>query len=167
MLMTHPTNPQTMPFSRKIFHAIEAVVYIALYHSTMPISGKILAETQGLPPRYLEQMMQRLVHAGLLRSIRGPRGGYVLAKERRRITLGDVVDVLQHSDDEDGLRQHSTPLGAALVMPICAQVGQLVQQELQKTTLAQLCEAAYAQQLVDNTPKPATQHYSKRQDFNI
>jgi Rrf2 family transcriptional regulator, iron-sulfur cluster assembly transcription factor len=165
--MIQPVQPQAMPFSRKVYHAIEAIVYVALYHSTMPINGKLLAETQGLPSRYLEQMMQRLVRSGLLRSIRGPRGGYILAKERRRITLGDIVTVLQQGDVEDGVRTHSTPLGEALVLPICAQISHLVYQELQKTTLAQLCDAAYAQQLVNTTPKPQASSHSKRQDFNI
>jgi Rrf2 family iron-sulfur cluster assembly transcriptional regulator len=155
-----------MPISRKFFHAIEATIYIALYHSTLPISGKLLAENQGLPPRYLELMMQRLVHAGLLRSIRGPRGGYVLAKERRRITLGDIIESLQHDDPEDAIRTTHSALGDALLQPICLEIGMTMLAEFKKYTLAQLCEDAYAKNLVSVAAKtPSYEH--KRQDFNI
>lgn len=168
--MITQTLPTLMPFTRKVFHALEAMVYIALHHSTLPISGKVLAQTQGLPPRYLEQMMQRLVHGGLLRSIRGPRGGYVLAKERRRITLSEIVTSLQHDDAEDGIREHCTPLGEHLLMPVCLQAGALIHQELNKTTLAQLCDEAFAKHLSQPAQKSLSSSPSSsspRADFAI
>ncbi len=54
-----------------------------------------------MPQRYLEHVMQQLVRAGILKDVRGPRGGYRLAKERRRVTVGDVVRVAESLEDED------------------------------------------------------------------
>ena len=54
---------------------------------------KTLAARHNLPPRHLEPMLQALVRAGILKGVRGPRGGYELARERRRITAGDIVRV--------------------------------------------------------------------------
>ena len=51
-----------------------------------------------LPRRYLEQVMQQLVRAGILRGVRGPRGGYRLARDRRRVSVGDVVRVVRGSE---------------------------------------------------------------------
>ena len=80
--------------SKKLFYAVEAVLFIAYNAKTGPISGRDIAEKQSLPPRYLEPMMQKLVHAGILRGVRGPQGGYVLGRERRRITLADICAAL-------------------------------------------------------------------------
>lgn len=156
-------SPSMSPLSRKTIHAIEAVIYIALYHSTLPISGKILAETHGLTPRYLEQMMQKLVHAKLLRSIRGPRGGYVLAKERRRITLGDIVEVLQMDDPEQNTITYATKAGEVLISPICNSINSLIVDELRNYTLAQLCETAYSKELINHVLKDETSNH--RRDF--
>ena len=52
--------------SKKIYYAIEAVLFIAYNAKATPISGTQVAEAQGLPTRYLEPIMQRLVRAGIL-----------------------------------------------------------------------------------------------------
>jgi Rrf2 family protein len=75
---------------RKGFLAIAAVVDVALQGSG-PVSAKSLAERHALPARHLEPMLQALVRVGILKGIRGPRGGYALAQERRRITADDIL----------------------------------------------------------------------------
>ena len=104
--------------SRKLFYAAEAVLFIAYNGNQGPINGRDIAARQGLPPRYLEQLMQRLVRGGVLRGVRGPRGGYLLARERRRITLGDIYDVLKEDRDEQDMQGYGgTPLGSRVVPP--------------------------------------------------
>ena len=64
-----------------------------------------IARRLGLPRRYLEQVLQQLVRAGVLKGVRGPRGGYRLARERRRVTVGEIVRVVQGLEEpvgEDG-----------------------------------------------------------------
>ena len=64
----------------------------------MPVSAKALAARHNLPPRHLETVLQALVRHGILKGVRGPRGGYELARERRRITAGDIVRAVDGRD---------------------------------------------------------------------
>ena len=90
-----------LKLSRKTLLALEAVIDIAFNARPEPVQAKEITARQGVPQRYLEQVMQQLVRAGVLKGVRGPRGGYRLAKERRRITVGDVVRVAESLDDEE------------------------------------------------------------------
>ncbi len=154
------------PISRKILRAIEAVVYIALYHGAHPVNGKKLADKQGLPSRYLERVLQKLVHEGVLRSVRGPRGGYVLAKERRRITVGEVYRIVLESDDELD-HNRLTSIGESVIQPICMTATNKLLDHLDTITIAQLCEKAYADGLVQNQIEHRARAADSRQDFAI
>lgn len=132
-----------MHLPRKLFYAIEAVLYVAYNTGLGPVSSKEIADRQGLPPRYLEQLIQKLVRAGILRGVRGPRGGYLLARERRRITLADICDVLQ-DELEDEAPEHSTPLGQAVVLPLMREARKQALERLRMQTVADLCEQALA-----------------------
>src|SRR5258705_9660202 len=66
---------------RKGILAIAAVVDIALHDGDTPVSAKTLAVRHGLPPRHLEPVVQALVRDGILKGIRGPRGGFELSGE--------------------------------------------------------------------------------------
>src|SRR5712672_2606574 len=76
---------------RKGILAIAAVIDIALNARGRPVAAKALAIRHSLPPRHLEPVLQALVRHGILKGIRGPRGGYELARERRRITADDIL----------------------------------------------------------------------------
>ena len=144
----------------KIFYAIEAVLYIAYNAASGAISSRDIAAKQGLPPRYLEALMQKLVHAGILRGIRGPKGGYVLAKERRRVTLADVCAVLAENNTEKETAHYAgTPLGKNIVLPIWKQAYGAWVSSLEKVNLAELCDAA-------NT-KHIKKHADNKLDFTI
>lgn len=85
---------------KKALHAIQAMITIAAHTGVQPISGKEIAAQHELPPRYLEQMLQRLVRGELLRGVRGPHGGYVLAREKRRISINDIIHAVQADNDD-------------------------------------------------------------------
>ena len=85
--------------SKKLLFAIEAVVDIAYHAGPGPVRSTDISRRQGIPRRYLEQVLQELVRKGVLSGQRGPRGGYRLARERRRITVGEIqVDVVSFKD---------------------------------------------------------------------
>ena len=75
--------------SRRSLLAIAAVVDIALHARPMPVAAKMLAARHNLPPRHLETVLQALVRQGILKGVRGPRGGYELAQERLAGSLDD------------------------------------------------------------------------------
>jgi Rrf2 family iron-sulfur cluster assembly transcriptional regulator len=99
-----------LKLSRKTVLALEAVLDVAYNARPNPVQARDITERQGIPQRYLEQVMQQLVRAGVLKGVRGPRGGYTLARERRRVTVGDVVRVVSALEAEG----EDCPAGGAL-----------------------------------------------------
>ena len=87
---------------RKGILAIAAVIDIALHARGRPVAAKALATRHRLPPRHLEPVLQALVRHGILKGIRGPRGGYELAREQRRITADDILRAAGTVDEIDG-----------------------------------------------------------------
>ncbi len=106
--------------SKKTLYVLEAVLDIACNARPDPVQSKDIAERQGIPQRYLEGAMQHLVRAGILRGVRGPKGGYRLARERRRITVAEIVRLMEDLDghDEDMATLAGSPLGQAVVQPL-------------------------------------------------
>src|SRR5450759_1473584 len=77
--------------SRKGILAIAAVIDVAINARSRPVSAKALAARHRLPSRHLEPVLQALVREGILRGVRGPHGGYELAREHRRISAADIL----------------------------------------------------------------------------
>lgn len=133
-----------MRFSRKLTHAVEAVLDIAYNASDTPVQSKEIAERQGVPRRYLEQVLQQLVRADILRGVRGPRGGYRLARERRRIALGEVVRVvaeIERAEDEADAGSGSE-LGQRVLTPIWQTLEEEALKRLDAITIEDLCTKA-------------------------
>ena len=103
---------------RKGLLAIAAVIDVALNGCERPVSARKLAARHNLPPRHLEPVLQALVHEGIFNGIRGPRGGYELAREQRRISVADVLRAA--GNDEDGQGQKSARILDEIVLPALA-----------------------------------------------
>jgi Rrf2 family protein len=81
--------------SNKGRYAVRALFDIAFYNQGQPTQVKDIAERQGIPPRFLEQIFQDLKRTGIVGSKRGPQGGYTLARPASHIGLGDVIRALE------------------------------------------------------------------------
>jgi Rrf2 family protein len=132
-----------LKLSRKTLLALEAVIDIAFNARPEPVQAKEITARQGVPQRYLEQVMQQLVRAGILKGVRGPRGGYRLARERRRISVGDVVRVAESIEDaeEEKVRPRSD-LGLRIVAPLIQSLQDDVMVRLDSVTIEDLCQRA-------------------------
>lgn len=129
--------------SKKLALALEAVTDIAFHGGAEPVQSQDIAGRLGLPRRYLEQVMQQLVRAGILRGVRGPRGGYRLARERRRITVGQVVRIVQGGDDaEEPPAASGSALGVQVMVPFWQQVEEEQMRRLDEVTIDDLCQQA-------------------------
>ena len=129
--------------SRKTMLALEAVLDVAYNERPDPVQAKDITARQGIPPRYLEQVMQHLVRHGILKGVRGPRGGYTLARERRRITVGDVLRALELLDAENDTEPVSRgALGEKIVAPLWAETREELLKRLDKVTMEELCRRA-------------------------
>lgn len=129
-------------FSSRTFHGVEAVLYIALKASAEPVRSRDICDYQNVAVRYLEPFLQRLVKAQILRGVRGPKGGYFLARERRKITLAEIIDALG-SMSKKSLPPES-PLRMRITTPLWSESKQLILKRYQDITLADLCEKAKA-----------------------
>lgn len=84
-----------MKLSTKGRYGLRALIDLAQYSEVEPVSISSIAARQAISERYLEQLMSMLKKAGLVKSIRGAGGGYVLAKEQKDISVGDVLRALE------------------------------------------------------------------------
>jgi len=121
--------------SRKGLLAVAAVVDVALQKEGHPISAKALAARHGVPPRHLEMLLQSLVRDGILKGIRGPRGGYELARESHGVT---VEDILRAAATEEPDEQPQSELVVKVVLPILSAVEHECGQALSRTARGRL-----------------------------
>jgi Rrf2 family transcriptional regulator, iron-sulfur cluster assembly transcription factor len=107
--------------TRKALLAIAAVTDVALYSRGRPVSAKALAARHALPARHLEPVLQALVRQGILKGIRGPHGGYQLARERRRITADEILRAARSVENADDAGAADSTLLNNVVVPAVAQ----------------------------------------------
>jgi Rrf2 family protein len=130
--------------SKKLLFAIEAVVDIAYHAGSGPVRSSEISERQGIPRRYLEQVLQQLVHHGVLSGQRGPRGGYRLARERRRITVGEIIRIVRQLEGtiDPAQENDGSEIGRVVVRPIWAEMQQEMMARFDKMTVEDLCDRA-------------------------
>ena len=81
--------------AQKTRYALRSLLFLAEEQGGAPVQLARIAETQRVPPKYLELIMLDLKKAGLVKSARGPKGGYRLAREAREISFGEVVRTME------------------------------------------------------------------------
>lgn len=130
--------------SKKVLFAIEAVLDIAFHAGAEPVQSREITRRQGIPKRYLEQALQQLVRHDILVGTRGPKGGYRLAKERRRISVADIVRVVRTM--EAGKKENDpiegSELGLKVVHPLWAELQEVALERLGATSIDDLCSRA-------------------------
>jgi Rrf2 family protein len=131
--------------SKKLLFAIEAVLDIAYNGVGAPVRSAEITKREGIPRRYLEPVLQELVREGILIGIRGPSGGYRLARERQQISIGDIVRTVRGL--ETGEDPISDPAGSALghqvVRPLWAELQDETMRRLDALNLEELCARAH------------------------
>jgi Rrf2 family protein len=86
-----------MRISSRGQYGIRALAVLTARHGGGPVQVREIARTENLSAKYLEQLLGRLRTGGLVRSVRGARGGYVLARAPHEITIGEVLLLLEGS----------------------------------------------------------------------
>ena len=84
-----------MKLSTRGRYGLRAMIDMAMNEQDSPIAAHTIAEREGLSERYLEQLMVPLKRAGLVKSVRGAQGGYIMARNPQDITAGDIIRVLE------------------------------------------------------------------------
>jgi Rrf2 family protein len=132
-----------MKLSHASGYALTVLVHLAQRSVGRPVASHVAAKARGLPETFLKSVLKPLVGAGVLVSLRGPNGGYWLARPAKEITLLEVVEAV------DGpIRGEVLPVGqganAALdrrLQQVCDGAAALVRGRLAKVTLAELARA--------------------------
>jgi Rrf2 family protein len=127
--------------SRKDVLAIAAVIDVAINGRSRPVAAKALAARHKLPPRHLEPVLQALVREGILKGVRGPHGGYALAREHKRITAEDVLRAADSSDD-GGMPLPVSTLVNDVVRPALGEAERSFSAALRRITIEDLVRAA-------------------------
>lgn len=134
-----------MKISTKGRYGLRALIDLARYSEIEPVSINSIAARQGISERYLEQLMTLLKKAGLIKSIRGAGGGYVLAKEMEEISVGDVLRALEGNlepvectgfDEEDSCEA----AGGCVTKYVWQRINESINKTVNEISLKQLVE---------------------------
>jgi Rrf2 family protein len=125
---------------RKGLLAIAAVIDVALNARERPVSARKLAARHNLPPRHLEPVLQALVHEGIFKGLRGPRGGYELARERKRISVADILRAAGTVEDDE--LKHGSRILNEVVQPTLAEAERAFTAALARLSLDEMARSA-------------------------
>ena len=141
-----------MKLSTRTRYAVRAIIELAHNDSKKPLQLKIIAQRQEISVKYLEQLMAVLRSAGFVRSIRGSKGGYVLAKAPNQIKLNEVLHRLEGTvstvecvENEDCCSRSADCAARYLWM----QVEQAIEKVLEAITLQDLVDKANDEKKLD------------------
>jgi Rrf2 family cysteine metabolism transcriptional repressor len=142
-----------MKLSTRTRYGLRAVLEVAISYNKGPIQTKIVSQRQLISIKYLEQLMAALKSGGLIKGIRGSKGGYVLAKAPSQIKLSDVFNVLEGPvktvecvDNEN----YCAKTSECVARQVWSEVEEAINAVLQSITL---------QDLVDRTKKERNLNY--------
>ena len=127
---------------RKGVLAIAAVIDIAHNARGRPVAAKSLATRHRLPPRHLEPVLQALVRHGILKGVRGPRGGYELARERAAISADDILRAAGTVEEPNDPPMNGSALLSEGVLPALKQAEQVFSAALTRISIEDLVRDA-------------------------
>ena len=134
-----------MRLSTRSTYGMRAMFDLALCYGQGPISVTTIAQREHLTVPYLEQLLNRLRRHGLVESVRGPKGGYLLSKAPAVITVGEIVRALEGEIDPvlDGNgKRHNGSHSHYVTGLLWQRLGAKIAETLDATTLKDLCDEA-------------------------
>lgn len=140
-----------MELSCKSEYALLALIELAVhYNSGEPLQIRQIAAEQSIPDRYLEQLLATLRRCGLVRSQRGAKGGYLLAREPWKITLLEVMNCIEGADSKVAEpSKEPKSVEGTVVLEVWQEAGQAAEAILQKYSLQDLIDKRDARQQLD------------------
>ncbi|HML74281.1 MAG TPA: Rrf2 family transcriptional regulator [Anaerohalosphaeraceae bacterium] len=87
-----------MPLPKKCVYALRALFELALRAQKEPVNARQIADSQSVPLRFLETILNELKQGGFVVTVRGKQGGFLLARPASQMTAGEVIDFLRKTD---------------------------------------------------------------------
>ena len=131
-----------MKLSNKGRYGLQAVFDLAYHSPGRAAQIKDICDRQGIPPRFLEQVFRDLKRAGLVRSKRGPRGGYELLRSPAQVRIGDVVRAIEGPINLAASDARARGSSGEVLREALGILGQRLEASLDEMTLAELCTRA-------------------------
>jgi len=137
-----------MGISTKSTYAIRAMFELALSHGTKPLSVTYISKKESISVPYLEQLLSKLRRKGLVKSVRGPTGGYILAKDPKEITVGEIVRILDgnitpvHCAGDKVIGKRCKMVDKCVTKTVWQKLKYAVDNVLDNVTLKDLCNDA-------------------------
>jgi Rrf2 family transcriptional regulator, iron-sulfur cluster assembly transcription factor len=140
-----------MKISTQSRYGLRALFDIAYHSAGLSTQVKDISARQGISPRYIEQIFQKLKRAGIIKSVRGPSGGYYLARSPEEIRVGDIVRATEASTDlvfclaakKSG--RHCDRAAQCIVRDIWGEASRRLMDYFDSITLQDLCKQAQKQ----------------------
>ncbi len=141
--------------TKKMIYALEAVVDIAYNGYLIPVQSRDITKRQNIPQRYLEQVLQQLVRVGILKGVRGPKGGYFLSRERMRISIGEIVLIINELDNKSSKKDYisNSSMGEKVINPLIHDLNEEILDRLNNISLQDLCEQAKGEGVKEATKR--------------
>ena len=128
-----------MHVSAKADYGLRAILELSMAHGRGTIQSADIAASQNIPESYLVQLLNQLRKSGMIRSVRGPRGGHELARKPDELTVGDVLAVLDGPLDLLGRGEDRPSSGSdELFRQVWSDVETAIQGVLESVTFAEL-----------------------------
>ena len=126
--------------SKRLLYSIEAVLDIACHEGSAPVRSVDVTQREGIPARYLEPVLQELVREDILIGIRGPAGGYRLARPAEEISVGDIVRIVQRTEagEDPTTAPAESVLALEVVRPLWSELRDEVTHRLEAISIAEL-----------------------------
>ncbi len=136
-----------MRVSCKVEYGLRALLDLALHARQGPVLSRDTAHRQGIPETYLNQLLLQMRRGGIVTSVRGPRGGHLLARPAREITMLEVVEALEGPIVvlPEGVAAPASPETEAALGMLWDDVRTIMRGHLSKVTVQQLAEHAQLQ----------------------
>jgi Rrf2 family protein len=134
-----------MKLTARSEYALLALVYLARQKTEEYVSVDSIAKAQGIPPKFLEQLMLALKRAHFLRSSKGQHGGYALAKDPDEITLAEVIRLFDGAlapteSVSENFYEHTPIEKEKKLTRVFKDIRDYVSQKLEKTTIADVAK---------------------------
>ncbi len=136
-----------MRLSTKSRYGLRALFDMAYNSGTLPVQIKDISRRQEISPRYLEQIFQSFKKAGILKSKRGPQGGYYLARKPEQITVREILNaaegdtlLVECAGEKKRKKGDCTFDGSCVTQTVWCDAGEKLNEYFSQVTLKTLCE---------------------------
>jgi Rrf2 family protein len=137
-----------MKLSTQSRYGVRAIFDIAYNSEGLDTQVKDISRRQGISPRYLEQIFQKLRKGGIVGSRRGPSGGYFLIKKSEEITVGEILQITEGNIEpvpcsgKSNLRESCERMSECVARVVWIEAGRKLKEYLDSVTIKELCKMA-------------------------